>query len=207
MPRGMIYPVALFISLIFIGQFSGCAGRTNLMVNYQVPEASQELQGQVVHLRVIDQRPAGSLLTANAARQFPKFNKVFNLAWIMPDQQSIQAGEHHLLDLFKTIFVKRLTALGGGTTDSSDASIPVLTIALKQVTLDLQNHEWKAELSYDATLSLENHPTAKEKIHGSGERVLIIGRKGADKLLSEIFSDAVNRLDLPKLFRNAQLIP
>ena len=207
MPRGMKYPVMLFISLIFIGHFSGCAGRTYLMVNYQLPEASQELKGQVVHLRVMDQRPAGSILTANAARQFPQFSDVFNLSWIMPDQQSIQAGEHHLLDLFKTVFVKRLTTLGGGTTDSSDAGIPVLTIALKQVTLDLQNREWKAALSYDATLSLGDHPTATEKIHGSGQRVLIIGRKGADKLLSEIFSDAVNRLDLPRLFRNARLIP
>jgi hypothetical protein len=205
MHRGMKYPVALLIGLIFFGSFYGCAGRSYLMVNYQVPEASQQLQGQVVHLRITDQRSTESILTTEAAHQLPEFIGLYNLTWMMPDQQSIQAGELPLMKLFKTVFEKRLTALGCGITDRSDNATPVLTIALKQVTLDLQDHDWKADLGYDAILSAAGHPTAKETIRGSAERVRIIGRKGADKVLSEIFSDVVNRLDLPKLFSNAGL--
>jgi hypothetical protein len=207
MPQSIKASVSLFISLIIVAYFSGCAARTYLKVDYHVPDTAQDLRGQVVHLRVTDQRPAGSILTADAAYQFPEFSGIYSLSWIMPDQQRILAGEHHLLELFKTVFKKRLAALGGGTTDSSEAGTPVLTIALKQVTLDLQDHKWKADMNYDAVLSLEGHATAKERIHGSAERVRIIGGKGAETMFSEIFSDIVNRLDLPKLFRNAQLIP
>lgn len=207
MPQGIKSSVSLFLGLIAVVFLSGCAARTYLKVDYQVPNASQELKGQVVHLRVTDQRSAASMLTADAANQFPEFSGVYSLAWIMPDQQRILAGEHHLPELFETVFEKRLKELGGGTTDSTDAEIPVLTIVLKQISVDLQSHKWKADLNYDAVLSLEDHPIAKESIHGSAERVQIMGIKGADTMFSEIFSDVVNRLDLPKLFKNARLIP
>lgn len=206
MPQGIKVSVSLFISLMVAAFFSGCAARTYLLVDYQVPDASQDLKGQVVHLRVIDQRTAASTLTAEAGDQFPEFSGVYSLAWIMPDQRRILAGEHHLLELFETVFKKRLAALGGGTTDSTDVGTPVLTIVLKQISIDLQNHKWKADLNYDAVLSLKDSPKAKESIHGSAERVQIIGIKGADMMFSEIFTDVVNRLDLIKLFRNARLI-
>jgi uncharacterized UBP type Zn finger protein len=207
MRREMKYPGALLIGLIFLGAFCGCAGRSDLMVNYQVPEASQQLRGQKVHLRVTDQRSTESILTTEAAHQLPDFIGLYNLTWMMPDQQSIQAGELPLTKLFKTVLEKRLTTLGCSTTETSDEATPVLTIALKRVTIDLQDYDWKADLGYDATLSTAGHPTAKETIRGSAERVRIIGRKGADKVLSDIFSDVVNRLDLIKMFKNARLIP
>jgi hypothetical protein len=207
MPQGTRACVSLCISLFTILFFSGCAARTYLMVDYHVPNASPNLGGQVVHLRVIDQRTADRTLTTDAAEQFPEFKGIYSLAWVMPDQQRILAGEHQLPELFKTVFEKRLKALGGGTTDSTDAGTPVLTIVLKQVSIDLQDHKWKADLNYDATLSLNDHPSAKESVHGSAERVQIMGIKGADKMFGEIFSDVVNRLDLVKLFRNARLIP
>ena len=207
MPQGFKTSVSLFISLIVIAFFSGCAARSYLMVDYHVPNASQSLKGNVIHLRVTDQRTAPSTLTAEAANQFPEFSGFYSLAWIMPDQQRILAGEHHLVELFETVFKKRLAALGCGTTDSTESGTPVLTIVLKQISIDLQKHKWKANLNYDAVLSVEDRPVAKESIHGSAERVQIMGIKGADKLFSEIFSDVVNRLDLQKLFKNARLIP
>jgi hypothetical protein len=206
MPQGFKASISLFFSLIIIAFLSGCAARSYLMVDYHLPNASQDLKGQMVHLRVIDKRTASSTLTAEAADQFPEFSGFYSLAWIMPDQQRILAGEHHLPELFETVFEKRLAELGGGTTDSAEAGAPVLTIVLKQISIDLQNHKWKADLNYDAVLSVANRPAAKESIHGSAERVQIMGIKGADKMFSEIFTDVVNRLDLTKLFRNARLI-
>ena len=207
MPQKFKTSVMLSISLFVVVFFSGCAARTYLKVDYQVPNATQELRGQVVHLRVLDQRAAASILTASAADQFPEFSGIFSLAWIMPDQQRTLAGEHHLPELFKTVFEKRLAELGGGTTDGTDAGTPVLTIDLKQMTIDLKNHKWKADLNFDAVLSIEGRPAAKESIHGSAERLQVLGIKGADTMFSEIFSDSVNRLDLIRLFRNARLIP
>ena len=207
MPQGIKTLVSLLISIFIIVSFSGCAARTYMEVDYHVPNASRDLKGQVVHLKIIDQREAGSILSPNAAYQLPDFSGVYSLAWIMPDQQRILAGEHQLLELFETVFEKRLAALGGGTTDSTLEGIPVLTIALKKVTIDLKDREWKVDINYDAVLSVADHPAAKENIHGSAERVRIMGGKGAETVFSEIFSDIINRLDLIKLFRNARLIP
>ena len=205
MPRGTkkyLWPIACLISIMSL---LGCAGRNYLIVDYQVPMASHELDGQVVRLQVEDQRPSASILSGGAVFQFPEFSGIYSLAWIMPDQARILAGEHQLIGLFETVFEKRLAELGVGTTDGSNPDIPLLTIALKQFTLDLRDHKWMADLSYDAVLTLADHPISRENVHGSAERVRVIGRKGADTVLSEIFSDAVNRLDLPKLFRNANL--
>jgi hypothetical protein len=91
-------------------------------------------------------------------------------------------------------------------TDDPNATASVLTISLKKLTLDLREHKWKTDLNYDAVLSLPGHPTARENVHGSAERFRVIGRKGADTVLSEILTDVVNRLDLVKLFKNAGLI-
>jgi hypothetical protein len=192
--------------LIVIISFLGCAGRNYLLIDYQVPLASDQLKGQVVRLQIQDRRQSESILSDQAADEFPQFGGIYSLAWILPDQQRILAGEHRLNELLKTIFTKRLTDLGAALTDDPNAAVPVLTISLKQLMLDLQEHKWEADLNYDAALVLKGHPTARENVHGSAERVRVIGRKGADTVLSEILSDVVNRLDLVKLFKNAELI-
>ena len=195
------------VVLICIASFSGCAGRNYLIVDYQVPTTSHELDGQIVRLQVEDARQSGSILSPHAAYQFPEFSGIYSLAWILPSQERVLAGEHQLMALFKTVFEKRLAELGVSTVNTDDARVALLTITLKQFRLDLRSHKWMADLSYDAVLTQPDHPTAKENIHGSAERARIIGRKGADTVLSDIFSDVVNRLDFPKLFRNAKLIP
>jgi hypothetical protein len=198
-----LFPLVLLISIV---SFSGCAGRNYLIVDYQVPTTSHELEGQIVRLQVEDARQSGSVLSPDAAYQFPEFSGTYSLAWILPSQERILAGEHQLLGLFKTVFEKRLAELGVSTVYTTDARVPLLTITLKQFSLDLQSHKWMADLSYDAVLTQPDHPIARENVHGSAERARIIGRKGADTVLSDIFSDVVNRLDFPKLFRNAKLI-
>ena len=206
MPLGVKKSLFCLVSLFLIAAFFGCAGRNYLMVDYRVPEPSNALNGQVVKLQVEDRRESPSILSSDAAYQFPEFSGIYSLAWIMPNQERILAGEHQLVALFKTVFEKRLEELGVKTSKAADDSIPVLTIAVKRFALDLQNHKWMADLSCEATLTQADHPKAKENIHGSAERARIIGRKGADTVLSDIFSDVVNRLDFVKLFRNAALI-
>jgi hypothetical protein len=191
--------------IVFIALL-GCAGRNYLIIDYQVPTASDQLKGQVVRLQIQDKRQSESILSNQAAEEFPQFGGIYSLAWILPDQQRILAGEHQLKELLKTVFTKRLTDSGAALTDDPNATASVLTISLKKLTLDLREHKWKTDLNYDAVLSLPGHPTARENVHGSAERFRVIGRKGADTVLSEILTDVVNRLDLVKLFKNAGLI-
>ena len=195
---------AFVFSLFF---YISCAGRCYLLVDYQVPNATQKLKGLTIRLNIKDQREPQTFLTPAASDQFPQFSGIFSLAWIMPNQERILAGEHQVPALFQTTFKKRLTDHGIGTTDDDNTAVPLLTIRINQFTLDSKNHKWIAELAYDAVLSQPSHPTAKESIHGNAERVQVIGRKGADTVISEIFSDVINRLDLLKLFKSAQIHP
>jgi hypothetical protein len=89
----------------------------------------------------------------------------------------------------------------------SHPEIPVLTVSLTRMTVDLQERKWIVDLGYEAVLRKATGAQAKETVRGNAERVRVIGRKGADMVLSDIFSDATNRLDLVKMFKQAQLLP
>lgn len=193
--------------LIFSVFFTGCAGRHYMLVDYQVPVATQELKGLTIRLNIADKREFQTFLTPTAAVKFPDFSNIYSLAWITPEQKRVLAGEHKLTALFKATFKKRLTDHGIGTTDDMNAVVPLLTIKIKQFTLDYKNRKWIADLGYDAVLSQPGHPIAKESVRGAAERVQVIGRKGADTVISELYSDVINRLDLLKLFKAAKLEP
>ncbi|MGD8833807.1 MAG: hypothetical protein PVJ84_07160 [Desulfobacteraceae bacterium] len=186
--------------------FWGCAGRSYLIVDYKVPAASQQLNGQTFQLRIEDHRETKEILTPNAADQFNAFNDRFSLAWIMADKERVLAGEHDVLALFKTAFQKRMALLGTDPINHGGFQAPVLTVSLEEFTIDLKDHKWIAKVGYRAALTKEGYIYAKERIRGNAERVRVLGRKGADLVISEIFTDVVNRLDIPKLFRKAELI-
>jgi hypothetical protein len=183
----------------------GCAGRSYLIVDYKVPPATSELSGQPFDLRVEDQRNSEKILSDDAARQFKAFKNRFSLAWIMEDKERILAGEHDILALFKTAFEKRLALMGTDHSSGGSSPAPVLTISLDKFTIDLKNHKWIASVGYRATLTEQGHTVAKERVRGNAERLKVIGRKGADVVIGEIFTDVVNRLDIMALCRKADL--
>jgi len=197
--------MALF-GLIWMASLWGCADRSYLIVDYQVPAASRQLIGQTVRLRVEDQRGTANIMSENAAYQFRSFKDRYSLAWIMPDNERILAGEHDIAQLFLTAFEKRLASMGVAVTADANSQVPELTIVLKEFSIDLQNHKWIANVGYEASLTNALHPTAKENIRGNAERIKVIGRKGADMVVSEIFTEVVNRVDLLKLFQRAKLV-
>lgn len=184
-----------------------CAGRTYLMVDYRVPPATDHLQGQTVRIVMVDNRQDASVLTPEAVRHFSEFDNRYSLAWLMPDNERILAGEHDLLNALRESFKKRLTQMGADVTLRSQGDIAVLTVALDQLKIDLQNRKWVVDLGYSATLSKGSESRSKETVRGNAERVRVLGRKGADMALSDIFSDATNRLDVIKMFQQAGLIP
>lgn len=185
----------------------GCAGRGYLMLDYQLPMGSRQLEGQTVQLQIEDQRGAKAILSKAAAHQFEAFNDRFSLSWVMPDKERILVGEYDLETLFKNSFEKRLALSGAEISDGGTPQVPVLTIALKAFTIDLQGRKWIADVIYQATLSKPGQPEAKELVKGNAERIRVIGRKGADMVISEIFSDVVNRVDIHKMFQQVKLIP
>jgi hypothetical protein len=184
-----------------------CAGRSYLIVDYAVPPATDALKGQTVRIAMVDDRVETAVLAPQAAARFTDFADRYSLAWVMPNKERVLAGEHDLLTALAETFKKRLTQMGAVVSLRSHPEIPVLTVSLTRMTVDLQERKWIVELGYEAVLRKATGAQAKETVRGNAERVRVIGRKGADMVLSDIFSDATNRLDLVKMFKQAQLLP
>lgn len=197
----------LLSGLICLIVIWSCAGRTYLIVDYTLPKTSQQLMDQSVRLRIEDLRENRKIMSASVAAKFQAFDDRYSLAWITPDKGRILAGEHDLAELFKNAFVKRMVLMGAVPAPQSDLQAPELSIALEAFAIDLKGQKWVAEVAYLATLSQEGHPVTREQIRGNAERIRVIGRKGADMVISDIFTEVVNRLDMVALFRKAELIP
>jgi len=83
----------------------------------------------------------------------------------------------------------------------TDAS---LEIQLKEFKLDIVKRKWILRMSYQAGLSKNSGQVAKESVNGSAERLKVMGKSDAEKILGELVTDMVNKLDVAKLFKQIQ---
>ena len=202
--KNLLLTVLSLIAIVF--GLNACAGRPYLIVDYRIPDASQRLTGHTVRLNIKDLRQDTAILSATAAAEFEGFKNRYSLAWLNKDGSRILAGEHNLENLFREAFKKRLELLGATVTEDFESQAPVFEVVLRRFQIDLQNRTWFADVSYEANLSKDSQLIARENITGSAERLRIIGRKGADTVLSDIFSDILNKVNIIKLFAQAKLI-
>ena len=200
-------PFLVIISFGWIlALLAGCAGRSYLIVDYEVPPTDQKLQGQTVRMVVKDLRSDPKIFTPVAAQEFKGFKDRYSLSWKLDDGQRVVVGEFDIENLFRKTFAKRLERMGILITADSQSYAPVFEIDLQKFKIDLRGRKWTADVKYEVNLSKDSNLIAREKIAGSAERLKIIGRKGADTVLSEIFSEIINRADIVKLFQQAKLI-
>lgn len=193
---------ALLMTLIFVG----CSARTTLLVDYHTPTASSQLKGQEVILKVRDVRDDPHLFTANASKDFQAFRNSYDLTLISSDQQRTRIGEKDLQGLFSEVFNKRLALLGAEVSEMDGHTTPQLQILINKFKIDLRDKKWITSVSYEANLSIDNQLVARERVTGSAERLKIMGTKGADKTLSDIFTDIINQFDIVKLFEQAKML-
>ena len=195
----------IIITGLAVTAISGCAHRAYLIVDYALPSESMQLKGQAVKIVVKDLRQDKSIFTPAAASEFQGFRDRYSLSWKNQDGSRLLVGEYNLKDLFLESFKERLKRMGVQVR-SDESPVPVFEIDLQRFKINLSGRKWIADVIYEANLSQDAHLIAREKITGSAERMKIIGRKGADTVLSEIFSDIINRLNILKLFQQAKLV-
>jgi hypothetical protein len=83
--------------------------------------------------------------------------------------------------------------------------IPVFQIKIDRFHIKLVGQKWLADVSYEASLTKDSLLIAREVVSGSAERVKIMGSGGAEKVIGEIFTEMINRLDVERLFAQAKL--
>jgi hypothetical protein len=105
--------------------------------------------------------------------------------------------------LISEIFRQRLQSFGVRVSASGAGAPNTLEIKLKQFELDLARRKWVVKMSYQASLLNEGRYVATESVNGSAERLKVTGKSDAEKVLSELITDMVNKLDIATIFEQA----
>ena len=193
--------VPVLILLVLTG---ACSSKPFLIVHYQLPPPSKALEGRAVSLVVTDTRDNKAFLTDSAKKSLRGFNGTYSLVVLKDDGSGNLLGVYEIDALISESFKKRMHNLGMQVAPATDKPEYELEIRLKEFKLDLAGRKWIIKMSYQANLLKNGRILAMESVNGSAERLKVMGKSDAEKVLGELLTDMVNKLDLAKLFQQAQ---
>jgi len=199
------YSSICFGVALFVFAFIACASRYYLMVDYQLPAASEKLKGQKINLQVKDAMTDKNVFTPAAARRFGVFRNHYNLT-VVSGKERMPVGPRDLQGLFQDAFEKRLTHSGAQIVPSHETGAPLILITIRTVQVDVQERKWIARVVYDAELFIENQLVTRETLSGHAERVRIVGADNVDETMSDITTEIINRLDIVKFLQQGKLL-
>ena len=182
-----------------------CAKKSYIDVDYRLPAATNTLTDRTVFVETRDHRVQTEIFNKRAKDQFQYFTGLFALSLELPDDQYKIVGAFELPMLFEAALVKRLQKLGVDTVAERSPDIPVFQIKINRFHIKLIGQKWLADVSYEASLTKDAHLIAREVVSGSAERLKIMGSGGAEKVIGEIFTEMINRLNIEHLFAQAKL--
>jgi ABC-type uncharacterized transport system auxiliary subunit len=191
--------------LVMTGLTGACTSdKPFLIVDYHLPSSSQALEGQRLSLAVNDIREDKTFLSENAKKSLRMFNDTYSLVVLKEDGSGNLIGIYDLNPLIAEIFRQRLGSMGVQVVPSGESSDYELEIKLKEFKLDLANQKWVARMIYQADLVKDGSVRAMETISGSAERLKVMTKSDAEKVLSELLTDMANKLDVARLFQQAR---
>ncbi len=182
-----------------------CASLPELKVLYKLPAPSNDLKDKKIFLAVEDARKTKELFGEGAKQEFGNYVGNISLSVARYNEKGFKIGPFQLPAMVKEGFKKSLENAGLEVLPGRSHGELQLLIVINRFILDLVDRTWVAKMSYEAKLIKEGSILAAQIIEGEAERVKVIGRKEADTVSGEIFTDMVNRLDLLRLFQQAKL--
>lgn len=182
--------------------FASCASTSYIGLNYDLPSAARSLEGKTLFVQATDKRATSETLAPSAKEDFEHFTGLFSLSVGKADKKPTLVGAYDVPALFQAAFARRLEALGAVVTKTEDGAVPV-HINIDEFVLEREGRRYLARLSYSASLIHPNGKSVTKTVSGSAERMKITGKRDMEKLLGEIFTDMVNRLDVADLLRES----
>ncbi|MBI9082559.1 MAG: hypothetical protein JEZ11_03105 [Desulfobacterales bacterium] len=182
---------------------SACASTSYIGIDYGLPPATESMKGRQVFVQTTDQRPSAETLAPSAKEDFEHFTGLFSLSVGKADEKPMIIGAFDVPTLFKEAFHRRLEDLGAVVMGQAGSESVTVDIAIQEFVLGKEGRQYRAKLTYTAALVHPAGKTVTKTISGNAERMKITGKRDMEKLLGEIFTDMVNRLDLAGLFREA----
>jgi hypothetical protein len=164
------------------------------------------LKGQEVFLSIQDARANKDIIAEGAKEDFRGFTGYISLSVARNNEPGFKIGPYDFVGLMREGFRRRLETSGIKVSPTSLSSEPELQVIVQTFHLDRIDRNWVATMSYEARLLMGDRLLAKQAVSGSAERVKILGIRDADKAVSDVFSDSLNKLNLEGLFKEAGLL-
>ena len=202
MKKGHFFRRSGLIILCSMMVVFACSSGSYIYLNYRLPAKSEGLENKAVSIVFKDERTNQTLFSNKAAKEYKFFTGVFSLSLLQGKKQRVFLGTYELPSLFETAFTRRLSDLGVTVAPNTD---PVFKIVLKEFLIDLKGRNWIAAIGYEIHLIRNSKVLATQNINGRAERLKVMGKRDAEKVLEDIFTDTVNKLDIDKLFTDARL--
>ena len=195
-------------ALLTVMMLGSCASVPILEINYRIPPDSNSLAGREVTFRVEDARADKNMIGPGAQKDLDQWAGGFYLSLARGTTRGFRKGFYDLQQVLEEGFRARLEALGVKVVEPSGREHPELVVALNGFLLDLTTvsvveKKWVVTLEYEASLKNADGSMAKQTISGRQEKTKLIGLKQANEMLGDFFTDAINRLDLERLFEQA----
>jgi hypothetical protein len=197
------HAIAAVMMLTAVVALGGCASTDYLPVRYQLPHTADPLAGRQVALEVIDQRSRTVPFGPTMSQTFRHFTGNFALSVARGDERGILLGAFDLTGLFRRAITERLSASGVQVLDAASPATPRMTMVLTRFVMDHDETRWTAQVDYRVELSGTGTRRASQNISATEERLRLPGSRDAGPLLSDIFTETINRLDLARLFADA----
>jgi hypothetical protein len=194
------FDTIFIVSLVIL--ISGCASTDYIHLKYTLPpEAEMALKGKRVYLQFTDARSDNSLFGDQIKKEFRHFTGKFSFTVGQESRDELILGAFDINALFREAFKIRLENQGIEIMDKPHSDDPSLEIVLETFLLDQKENKWTAQLKYQAVLVIDPSLRASQTVSGDAQRLRVpaVGKPGV--VLGEIFSDMVNRLNLPELFK------
>jgi hypothetical protein len=201
-PRKRLISATLALSLLIFA--SACTPKPFLKVQYQLPPQSNALKGEKVALTVSDMRNEESILTETAKNSLKEFDGTFSMVVVRDDGSGDLIGVYDLDSFLTEVFQQRLKNEGIQVVKLTDVEAPELKIEIIEFQLDLVGRKWIVSMNYRANLLENGGVLSKESVSGQAERLKVRAKSDAEKILSELLSDIVNKLNLVRLFQQAR---
>jgi len=200
--RKRLIPAILTLSLVFL--VGACTPKPFLKVQYQLPPQSNTLEGKKVALTVSDMRGKKTILTETARKSLKEFNGTFSLVVVRDDGSGNLIGVYDLNSFLTEVFQQRLKNEGIQVAALADSDVPELKIEILEFQLDLAGRNWVVKMNYRAGLLENGKLLSKESVSGEAERLKVRAKSDAEKILDELLTDIVNKLNLVRLFQQAR---
>jgi hypothetical protein len=182
---------------------AACASSNVLSVKYQLPPPSGETLARSVTIAFTDDRRSDAFLTPSARNELEGFAGVYALTVTKPGGSGELQGAYPVGMLFQEVLRYRLESAGVKVVPPGTKADVELKLVLKEFQLDFGDRKWSAAVAYTAQLLRNATLVSQQTITGSAERTFLMGKSDADKVVGELVSDTINKLDVALLFKQA----